>query len=340
MTDSSLDRNGGTEPILAPEEIEALMQSVAPGEQAHAMLAMLPPLLQPENVEEYRFPSALDNGPERYPLLYTLQQRMAESIKDNWSEVFKREITISSEGIVDQTYEEIIKPSDEKKKVYFVFEALGFGRMMIACEIGLIIAYIDAMLGGSGETFEVGGDALSPVEYKLSVRIADQFKELLSNMWEPVTEMEFKLLKLEVDPQFLAVAGLNDSCFSIAFETKLSEDLRGDFFIHYPRTFLEPILDNLRTASSEEPKVVDAEWESKLHQSIEKVPLTIRLEMGRCELNIKQFLALRPGDFLPISKNENEPSLVWVSSYPMFEAMPGSRDGMLAAELTKQIAKH
>ncbi|MDX8384831.1 MAG: FliM/FliN family flagellar motor switch protein [Ghiorsea sp.] len=333
-TDTNINQQ---EPILAPEEIDALMEAVAPSEQASAMLATLPPIEQPEHVEAFDYASAVEDAPDRYPLFDNLRQRMGESLKEQWADVFKREISVSPEGLERRIYQDVLQDDVETPQVFFVYEVDGFGRMMVACELTLIVAYIDAMLGGLGEVIGDVSDTLSPVELKLSSRIAASLEKLLAGMWEPVRSMKFTLLKLEVDPQFLAVAGSTDPCFSVKYEIKTSEEMRGYFHIHYPRSFLEPVLDSLRSAISDEPAVIDEEWESTLQNSIEQVPLTLRLELAQCNLNIKQFLGLRAGDFLPLSKSEAEPSTLWVSSTPMFQAMPGSQDGILAAELTASL---
>jgi len=325
------------EPILAPEEIDALMQAVAPHEHAQALLATLPPIAQPEHVEDFDFASAIEDGPDRYPLFNNLQQRLAEALKEQWTDVFKREISVGSSQIERRIYQDILQDDVKTPQVFFVYDVEGFGRMMVACDLALIVAYIDAMLGGHGEVFGEASDVLSPVELGLSKRISTSFEKLLENMWKPVKDMKFSLLKLEVDPQFLAVASSTDPCFSVQYEIKTSEELRGAFNIHYPRSFLEPVLDSLRSAISDEPAALDEEWESTLQQSIEQVPLSLRLELGQCHLDIKAFLSLRAGDFLPLSKSEQEPSTLWVGSIPMFQVMPGSQDGMLAAELMEKL---
>ncbi len=339
MSEKNADTVGDKEPILAPEEIDALMQAVAPSEQAHALLATLPPVAQPESIEDFDFASVeSDNGPERYPLFFNLQQRMTESLNEQWDETFQRDVQLSSEGIDERLYQEIIEDNKEMKQVFFVYEVDGFGRMMVTIELPLVVAYIDAMLGGMGESFGEIGEDLTPVEQRLSARIGAGFEKLMVSMWEPVSKMKYALSKLDTEPQFLAVAPVSESCFSVKFSVKISDDLKGFIHLHYPRTFLEPVLESLRTATSDDAGK-DPLWETQLQKSIEQVPLTVRLELGQCELSIKQFLGLRSGDFLPLRKSAHDSAVLWVSSTPMFEAMPGSQDGQLAAELTNQLAQ-
>jgi len=327
------------EPILAPEEIEALMEAVVPSEEADALFATLPDIPQPKHVEPYSFESSGENGPERFPLFLTLQRRATEELKEQWGETFQRDVILDGGSILQRLYEDIIGDDKVNPQVYFIYDVQGFGRMIVAFDLPLVVAYIDAMLGGHGETFEEGSIDLSPVEMKLALRIGKTLEKILAKMWAPVHEMQYIMHKVEVEAQFLGAASLSDMCFSVPFNIELSEALKGAVHFHYPRSFLEPVLDSLRTAASDDANIVDAVWDQDLEKSLSNVPLTARLEFGQCHLNIKQFLNLRPGDFLPLSKSEHDSATLWLGRTPMFEAMPGSQDGVLAAEILSPLAR-
>jgi len=325
---------GESGPVLDPEEIDALMATMAPDEQAEAMFATLPPLSQPESVEVYGFDQADEDGPGKYPLFVNVQERMIEALNDQLKDVFRREVSTTFKEMSQKEYSEVI--NEERIRVFFVFSVEGLGRMMVTFDIALIVAYVDAMLGGSGEAYE-GVGTLSPVEQKLAQRIASSLGSLLEEMWKPIRVMNYELFKLETDPQFLAVAGSNEGCFSMDYEVRLDESVSGIFTVHYPRTFLEPILDDLRTAEGDEPVTVDEEWQADLAEAVEAVPFSLRLELGECTMDIAHFLKLEPGDLLPLSKGEQEPAVLWAGSMPMFEVMAGSQDGKLAFEIMNEI---
>ena len=339
MTETVETTPSPAEPILAPEEIDALMQAVVPSEETDALFATLPDVPQPEHVEAFDFAATEHNGPDRYPLFNTLQQRMNESLKELWIETFQRDIFLDGEEIQQRLYEDIIADDKVKPQVYFIYDVPSFGRMVMAWDLTLVIAYVDAMLGGHGEAFDADSEMLSPVEFKLATRIGQSLEKLLVKMWSPVSNKAYTHQKVEVEAQFLGVASLSDMCFSVPFVVELSEEIKGNIHLHYPRTFLEPVLDSLRTAASDEGGGFDAEWQAKLEQGLDKVPLTARLEFGKCQLDIQQFLHLRAGDFLPLSKNEQDPATLWLSSTPVFKALPGSHDGLLAAELLEPIGQ-
>jgi len=335
VEDTGLEPEVQAKPILEPEEIEALVASVAPGETVEALFATLPALKQPESVEDFSFESTGGDGPGRYPLFVNLQERMAEALQEQWTDVFSRNVTVTFQSMDQVSYSDVINA--ENSQVFFAYSVEGFGKMMLSFDLSLIVAHVDAMLGGSGESYGEEILTLSPIERSLSERIAQSLEMHLEGAWKPVAVLDFELFKLDTDPQFLAVASSYDPCFSMFFEIQLDEGVKGVFALHYPRTFLEPILDNLRSTMSDEPTSVDKDWEQQLQDSLNDVPITMRLEMGQCEMNVGQFLSLSPGDYLPLKVGESEPSILWVDRMPMFQARVGSQDGVLAAELIHKV---
>ncbi|MBN4077211.1 FliM/FliN family flagellar motor switch protein [Mariprofundus ferrooxydans] len=323
-----------SEPILAPEEIEALMAEIEPREQTDAMFASLPPMPQPEQVDSFHFDHVDEDSPERYPMFVNLQERLVEMLDEQWDELFKRDISVKLNKLESSIYKELI--TGEHPQVYFVFEVLDYGRMMVTFDTSLIVAFVDAMLGGDGEASD-DPISLSPVELRLSERIADKVGQTLCKLWKPVHELDFQMFKLDHDPQFLAVTSAMEKCFSSYFDVKLSDDLTGRLGVHYPRAFLEPMLENLRVSVSDEPTGADSEWSDNLMQRIAQTSANVCCELGRCHIDIGTFLALKPGEFLPLKTRASDPCSLWVENVPMFQARAGEREGLLAVEIISPI---
>jgi len=319
-----------SEPILAPEEIEALLAEVAPDEHTEAMFASLPPVKQPEHVKPYHFETNDDESPERYPMFVNLQERLVEILDEQWRELFKRDVSVQVERLESLLYKDII--ASNTPQVYFVFEADVYGRMLVTFDTALIVAFVDAMLGGHGEACD-NPQTLSAVELRLSERIGEKIGKTLSELWQPVFPLDFALHKLDYDPQFLAVTGAMEKCFSAFFDIKLNEELNGKMGIYYPRSVLEPMLDVLRVTVTDDAADTDDEWTESLTQRLSQTPAALRFELGRCLINIGAFLEMKPGDFLPISTRANDPCSLWIDEIPLFQARPGEKDGRLAAEI-------
>jgi len=322
------------EPILEPEEIEALMARVGPSEHADAMFASLPPLNQPEHVDAFHFDDAYEIRPDHYPMFVNLQERLVEVLDEQWDEQFKRDVSIQLDKLESNIYKDIV--TIDKPQVYFVFEVEDYGRMMLTFDTAIIVSFVDAMLGGEGESTD-NPLTLSPVEMRLSERIAEKMAQTLSNLWAPVQVLEFKPHKLDYDPQFLAMTGAMEPCFSTYFQAKISDDLTGQMGVHYPLTFLEPMLELLRVEISNEAAESDSEWTDSLMQCISETPADVCFELGRCQIDIGTFLSLKPGDALPLKTRSTDPCSLWIEDIPLFQARAGENNGGLAAEIIKPI---
>ncbi|TLS66709.1 flagellar motor switch protein FliM [Mariprofundus erugo] len=323
-----------SEPILAPEEIAALMAEVDSGEQTEAIFATLPPIIQPADVKSFQFDGRDDESPERYPMFVNLQERLVEMLDEQWDELFRRDISVQVSSLENLLYRDII--SVDAPQVYFVFEAEGYGRILISFDTALIVAFVDAMLGGDGEA-SGNPQTLSAVEMKLANRIGDKISKTLSDLWGPVHPLEFSLERLDYDPQFLAVTGAMEKCFSTFFDIKLNDELTGQMGIYYPRPFLEPLMDILRVTVSDDTVENDDEWTGNLLDRLSLTQASLRLELGRCQINIGSFLAMKPGDFLPLSTRTTDPCSLWIEDIPLFEARPGEKNGVLAAEIIQPV---
>jgi len=323
-----------SEPILAPEEIEALMAEVAPSEHVDAMFASLPPLKQPKQIDAFHFDDANEIRPDHYPMFVNLQERLVEMLDEQWDEQFRRDISIEVRNLESKLYKDII--TTDKAQVYFVFEVETHGRMMLTFDTSIIVAFVDAMLGGEGESTD-NPLILSPVEMRLSERIAEKLACTLSKLWAPVHVLEFKPYKLDYDPQFLAMTSASETCFSTYFEAKINDDLTGQIAIHYPLSFLEPMLELLRIELSDEPTDSDSEWTISLMQRISQTPADVCFELGRCHIDIGAFLALKPGDLLPLHTRSTDPCALWIEDICMFQARAGEQNGTLAAEIINPV---
>ncbi len=319
-----------SEPVLAPEEIEALMAEIGPDEHSAALFASLPPVPQPETVAPFEFAASEDDGPKKYPMFVNLQERLIEMLDEQWNELFKPDVSLEVQSLGSARYKDII--ADESPLAYFVLKSSHDQRMMLTFDIPFIVAYVDAMLGGDGEA---GGnaEALSPVEMRLCQRIGERLCETLAELWKPVHAMQFEVFKIDTDPQFLAVTSALELCFSVDIAIKIQDGFEGSMKLHYPMAFLDPMLEKLRVTVSDEPRDADSEWTDALWNRLLETPTPVRLELGQCTIDIATFLAMKPGDFLPLKKRRNDPCTLWVADIPMFRARPGEKDGMLVAEL-------
>ena len=323
-----------SDPILEAEEIAALMQAVVPEEKAIALFASLPPVEQPKKVDSFEFNGNADVGPETFPMFGNMHERVAEMVTERWTHALRREVPVFFKDLLKRSYLDIL--DTDTPRVYFTVDSPGLDSMLIVLDMSLVIAYIDAILGGDGIP-DTERMTLTTVETRLAGRIIDMIEITLSRLWQPVRSLQLKLRRIDTDPMSLALTAEDVTCFSVTHIIVLNEEVRGEFALHYPLPFLEPMLEIMRMQDRVKTQSVDQEWEKSMKASIDGVPLNLRLELDRCRMQVGDFLRLQPGDFLPLKVPEGEPLKLWAESLPMFLAQPGQNQGMLAAEIIGPI---
>ncbi len=322
-------------PVLEEEEVRALLGAAGLNESTSALLATFPPLPQPENVDAFEFGERREEGPEQYPMFGSLHERLAEILFESWGAVFHREIPVFFKETVEKSYIELLD-SDEPR-IYFTLESEDHGAMLMVLDMALVVSYIDALLGGNGEIAPEEGATLTHVELRLAERIAQSACTMLTRLWEPIRDITFQLRRIDLDSINLALTAEDVRCFSVTNVIVLGEEVRGDISLHYPLPFLEPMLMDMRKQAREQTSDPDDEWSIELREAIDQTPMELRLELGRCQLHIGDFMRMKPGDYLPLALSPQDPVRVWIEQVPMFQARPGQRQGVLAAEILARI---
>ena len=323
------------EPVLNEGEIKALLGAIAPEEEASALLASLPQMLQPEHVDAFEFHEEEKSSLDDYPRFSQMHDRFTEALMMNWKAIFTQSISVFFKETVESTYFEVLD-SDEPR-VYFTLEATGLGSVLVILDKALVVSYIDALLSGGGEVMPDEETTMTPLELKLAERIASSTAAMLAELWNPIIKLDFQLKQTDMDPMNLLMTGDDELVFTVTNVIVLGDDVRGDITLCYPFSFLEPMLITMRSQARESSGSVDEEWNSQLKSSILHSPIELRLELTRCTVRVQDFIDFKIGDFLPIKLPEREPAKLWIDRYQSYLATPGQQDGMLAAEVLDTI---
>lgn len=323
--------------ILNNEEMAELMAENNPQELAKELLDKMEGLKQPKEVLELNLSSTKGINPSELPILVNIQERISEAIKEDWGEKFKPEIRVSFKGISESSYKEHIKEEDEEK-VYFVISDDTLGPALLTFDVFLIVSHVDAMLHGDGNPEDAGENInrLSMVEQELSKRIAQSMCETINNAWEPVYKTNYKLVKVDTNSQFLAVAPSSEPCAIISNEISIGEYERtGEITICYPETGLEEIIDELKVNEiADTPE--DSEWKKLIKSSIMKKRTDISFEISNTIITVGEFLSLSVGDILETQGNKNE-CLVKAGEEVLFLGEPIDADNTMEIQIIEEL---
>lgn len=323
-------------PLLGPDEIQALISSVAPEDALGTVIETLPPLDEPKVVNTLSIDELGSEGLDHYPPFIKLHESLSELIRTKWLESITDNCAIEPLRVKKKTFREFVE--EEEKYVFFAYESPLYGRFMVAVETHLLIAFVDALLGGKGESLREPPCVISRVELKLSEHIARQVAEYVDGVWHDATGKNIEAEAYKIDPnfQFLSVAPKKAIYVGVIYPIRLGS-LQGELGIYYPQTFVDPLVKELDASGDAMGEFPDPEWARSLEQELAKVPVTVALRVGHVRMTMREFLEIQEGDLLHLGADEHDEMELFIEGVAKYTAIAGQKDGMLAAEIVGRI---
>lgn len=203
----------------------------------------------------------------------------------------------------------------------------------------LTYAFIDTMLGGSGDVSEIP-TSFTDIELAIIKKILTQIIGLMKEPWENVMMITPNLERIETNPQFAQITSPNEMVILINLNVEIGE-VKGVMNICIPHLVIEPILNKLCTKYwfSSTQKEKNDEIRKKIESKIYKTEVPIKAVMGTTSVKIKEIIDLRIGDVLPLDNRIDGNIKIMIGDSLKFHAKPGVYNNKYALRVTDTLNK-
>lgn len=308
--------------ILSQDEIDALLSTVVDdGEEIdtidHADFV-------PKKISVYDFRRPDRVSKEQLRSIRNLHDKFARNFSSSLSS-FLRTITDISLVSVDQmTYGEFLMSLPDPTSFNIISMIPLQGNAVLEINPSLIFPIVDKLLGGAGlPLFQVR--ELTQLEVTIIDGIITLILKDLEEIWKQVVpNVRFKKELSENSPHVIQIVAQNEVVVLIVFEVKFGE-ATGMMNLCLPAMVLEPILGKI---SSQDwligaKKGRSGEYESRILELLEMVPVSIAVELGRSSLTMEEVLELQEGDTIILSKKSTMPLNLLVGNRHKFSGTMG-----------------
>ncbi|MEQ1931757.1 MAG: FliM/FliN family flagellar motor switch protein [Parvularculaceae bacterium] len=170
---------------------------------------------------------------------------------------------------------------------------------LVACDAGVLIASVDALLGGRRGRAGVLADerGFTAIELAIAQRV---FATLIGNIaeaFQPVAAGEFKLQRLETTPRFAVIAQEASVCALAKFRVRF-EGGSGKISALFPYAALDPIREVLARALAGETRDSERAWAASLAREAAGGTTEIDAVIAERAISLGELKALKPGDTL------------------------------------------
>lgn len=325
------------EQILTQVEVDALLRGLSNGD----IKTETEKALEDDygDVRPYDFASQDRVVRGKLPALDMINEKFSRSLRSSVFNVLRRSVDVTSEGTKVVKYEEFLRNLQVPSSLN-VFQLYPFrGQGLLAIDPALVFIIVDSYFGGDGRFHtRIEGRDFTNVEQAVVRKVVDVIFHEMNQVWKAVHPVEFKLLRTEMNPQFVNIIGPGDHVLISAFRMEI-ESAHNSFFFCLPYTTIEPIKDKLIGTQRIDEAEADIKWSEKLREQFGGVNLQLTGEMGRAEINIDELMGLKVGDIIQLDRKAKEVLEVSVEGIPKLFARPGVMDNHYALKVADLIGE-
>lgn len=207
---------------------------------------------------------------------------------------------------------------------------------LAALELDLALAFpiIDLLLGGVGS-----GDTqvreITDIEEEILAGVVKILCNELAVTWQPLN-LSFDFEERLQPGQMQRVLPPTEKALGLSFEIRMAES-RGMLNLVFPAVVSNALLRKLSHDWSNNRRRGPQDQRLRIQQRALQFPFEVELGAQQLPLRMRDLLALKAGDVLPLPKRIESPSSLVVAGLGLFSAVPVRNNGRIAARIVDHL---
>ncbi|WP_108396459.1 flagellar motor switch protein FliM [Devosia submarina] len=195
---------------------------------------------------------------------------------------------------------------------------------LLTVDSSLIYSMIDVLLGGRriNGNIRVEGRPYTTIEMALARKMIEIILEDTHRAFEPVTQVNFKLERMETNPRFAAISRPANAAILIELRIEM-DDRGGKVEILLPYATIEPIREQLLQMFMGEKFGRDPIWEGHLATEIYSAEVEIEAILHEQDLPLSRMLSMKRGDTVMFERLPSDPVRLRCGDVELTEAIMG-----------------
>ncbi|KRA45572.1 flagellar motor switch protein FliM [Devosia sp. Root635] len=209
---------------------------------------------------------------------------------------------------------------------------------LLTVDSSLIYSMIDVLLGGRriGGNIRVEGRPYTTIEMALARKMIEIILEDTHRAFEPVTQVNFKLERMETNPRFAAISRPGNAAILIELRIEM-DDRGGKIEILLPYATIEPIREQLLQMFMGEKFGRDPIWEGHLATEIYAADVEIEAVLHEQDLPLSRMLAMKPGDTVMFERSPSDPVRLRCGDVDLTEAIMGHIGNHVSVRVSRPL---
>ena len=326
MLEAATEGDGGTDRVLNQDEIDSLL-GFDPNSGAGVELSGVQALIN----------SALVSY-ERLPMLEIVFDRLVRLSTTSLRNFTSDNVEVALDSISSVRFGDYLNsiPLPAILSVIKAEEWDNFG--LFTVDSALIYSMIDVLLGGRrvGGNIRIEGRPYTTIEMALARRMIEVILEDTHKAFEPLTEVNFRIERLETNPRFAAISRPANAAILIELRIEM-DDRGGKVEILLPYSTIEPIREQLLQMYMGEKFGRDPIWEGHLATEIFAADIEVDAILHEVKLPLSRVLGLKPGDTVMFDRSPSDPIKLRCGDVELTEAIMGHIGNNVSVRVSRPL---
>jgi flagellar motor switch protein FliM len=236
---------------------------------------------------------------ERLPMLEVVFDRLVRLMTTSLRNFTSDNVEVNLDSMQSMRFGDYLN-SISLPAILSVFRAKqldNFG--LLTVDSNLIYSIVDVLLGGRRGTLamRVEGRPYTTIERVLVTRLVEVILADAKKAFDPLTEVDFELDRIETNPRFAAIAQPANAGILVKLRIEM-EDRGGRLELMLPYATLEPIRKLLLQNFMGEKFGRDNIWEGHLATELWSAPATLKVVLAEFQESLGRMKNLQVGDTL------------------------------------------
>ena len=325
--------------ILSTEEIDALMVGLEEGSiDLDEIEEEIPSLGADEKrVSSFFFGQKTAIRVGALPGLDLINEHLGSQLSFKLSQKVGREVHVQPKATINQIFGRFLHGLDPPIFINILRVEPSQSMSLLTIDGEVMYSILEGFFGGSGDS-ERPFRNFSPFEMKVIDRIMDVTREQIELSWKKL-DPSFRLIltRWENQPQFAAVMPLDETVFLITFAVEVG-DAEGTLTICFPSVILELFKQQLKVGFQQREAIEgESYWLASLVHELSGVSLRVDPIVSRDTMTVREMLAMRVGDVMPLNTDLSEEMFIEVAGLPKYMGVAGVVNGKRAMRITELV---
>jgi flagellar motor switch protein FliM len=321
---------------LSQQEIDALINAISSGTVEPEELAETG---QKRNIKNYDFRRPNKFSKDHVHAIKSIYDNYSRTLSNILSNQMRANVEMTVVSIEQISYGEFIRSIPNPTLMgIFSMEPLN-GLMVLEANPNFGFQIVDLLCGG---TLRKNIDLRGFTEIEISI-LEDVITMMIGknkDSWNDFLDLEPIVNGIVTNPQLNQIYPYEEAVILITFKMQINDE-QSLINMCIPYSAFGRYIDKLHTNhyNVAEKMTSELRYRSDIEQIINKGQVDMRVELGKTEITVDDFMNLRCGDVLQLDILAGEPMKLYVEDSEHFYVQPGLHKNKLAVQVVEYAGK-